>query len=273
MKNIISSMKSQTFIMGILNLTPDSFYDGQIDFSPQNIRKKIESMVNAGVNIIDVGGESSRPSANPVAMEVELSRVGPVFDIIKDYPDILFSIDTYKPEVAEIAVNNGFHIINDITGGGDDGRIFKIAKIYKVPIIIMHIKGTPKTMQFDTYYDDVIESIIRYFKEKIKSAKSYGLTDNQIILDPGIGFGKRIEDNFQIIHKLNDLTSLGYPVLIGTSRKSFLQSDGDSPGDRLPATIASITFAIQNGANILRVHDVKEASKCLKFTEKYLKSA
>ena len=271
MKNIISSIKNRTLVMGILNLTPDSFFDGQNDLKQIDIRKKIINMKNAGVDIIDVGGESSRPGAEPIPPKVEMERIKPVFPILKEFPDTLFSIDTYKPDIAEIAIKNGFKIINDITGGGKDGKIFQVANKYDIPIIIMHMEGNPKTMQSNPHFDNVIDSIITFFKKRIKVAKQFGLKDDQIILDPGIGFGKRIEDNFQIIHNLNYLTSLGYPILIGTSRKSFLQINYDNPQDRLPATLASLTFAIQNGANILRVHDVKEAVKCVKFTDRYLK--
>lgn len=260
--------KSRTKIMGVLNLTPDSFYDGG-KYNKNNVKCQIENLIQNGVDIIDVGAESSRPGANPVSFEEEIKRLTPIFDLVHSY-NTLFSIDTYKPETARMAIQNGFHIINDITGGGKSGQMFEVASELNVPIIIMHMLGNPTTMQNNPQYDDVIKTLKEYFCCQIELAKSFGVKDENIILDPGIGFGKNPFDNDQIINKLQEIKSIGYTVLIGTSRKSFLSSGNDKPSDRLPASISSMTLAIANGADIVRVHDVSESSVSASITDRII---
>jgi len=250
--------------MGILNLTPDSFYDGGEYIRKDQIRKRVLQMTAEGVDIIDAGGESSRPGADAVTEQEELERISPLFNLTGEV-DVPFSIDTYKPAVARAALENGFAIINDITGGGERGEMFELAHDFGVPVIIMHMRGTPRTMQQNPVYKDVMETLVSYFSERIDRAKKHGLTDEQIILDPGIGFGKRVRDNDSILMNLEKLRGLGYPVLVGASRKSFLSMDGEPPEERLGVSIAALTVAILKGANILRVHDVKESVKCVKF--------
>ena len=226
-------------------------------------------MIQYGADIIDVGAESSRPGAEPVSYAEELLRLEPVFKVVSKF-DVLFSIDTYKPRIAQTAIDNGFHIVNDITGGGKSGKMFSIASENNIPIVIMHMLGNPMTMQNKPIYANVIDSIIDYFKQRIKLAKSFGVEDYNIILDPGIGFGKTKSDNDEILMKLSLIKSLGYSVLIGTSRKSFLKLDNDEPKDRLPASISSMTLAIANGADIVRAHDVKESYQSIRITDRII---
>ena len=257
-------------IMGILNLTPDSFYDGGV----WNNKKKIISIVqkwnDLGIRMIDVGCESSRPGADPIDIDEEIKRLNLIIPIIKLFPEIIFSIDTYKPEVARYAIENGFNIINDIFGGSEN-KMFEIAKEYDVPLIIMHMKGSPKTMQKNIKNKNIVEEVIEFFNERVHSAKNFGIKSNNIILDPGIGFGKSFSDNDKILFNIKRFKNLGFPILIGTSRKSFLKAN-DSPKGRLANSIASMTLSIINGANIIRVHDVKESLKVKYFLTRYIKS-
>jgi len=254
-------------LMGILNLTPDSFYQGSRFTDVDLINSRIADMVSEGAEIIDVGAESSRPGAVPITAKDELERLSPVFDILQDY-DVDFSIDTYKPEVARAAVDKGFNIINDITGGGKNGEMFQVAADFQVPIAVMHMQGNPETMQKKPDYSDVIQSISDFFSSRLEIADSFGLNSSRIILDPGIGFGKRLEDNDTIIRNLSAFTKFGSQLLIGVSRKSFLAVDNDSPSDRLTASLAALVLSVINGANIVRVHDVKESMECIKLMQR-----
>ncbi len=253
--------------MGILNITPDSFYDGGMYADEENIRRRISEFVNAGARIIDVGGESSRPGSERVTAEEELARIKLVLPLVRQFREVIFSIDTYKPEVAEFALANGFGMINDITGGGD-GTMFEIAASHGVPMVIMHMKGSPETMQKNPRYGNVVEEIIIWFRRRIDAALSAGLSEKHIILDPGIGFGKTVEHNDAIVRAVHQFSSLGYPVLIGASRKSFLSLDGDSPKDRLAASLVVLTISLMGGAHILRVHDVAESVKALRILKR-----
>ncbi len=257
-------------IMGILNLTPDSFYDGGRWNNEKKIISIIQKWDDLGIRMIDVGCESSRPGADPIDIDEEIKRLNLIIPIIKLFPEILFSIDTYKPEVARYAIENGFKIINDIFGGAEN-KMFKIAKEYDVPIIIMHMKGNPKIMQKNIKNKDIVEEIIEFFNVRVNSAHNFGINRNNIILDPGIGFGKSFSDNDKILFNINRFKNLGFPILIGTSRKSFLQAN-DSPDGRLANSIASMTLSIINGANIIRVHDVEESLKVKYFLTRYIKS-
>ncbi len=256
-------------VMGILNVTPDSFYDGGKYQTEDEMRRRIEEMIRDGARIIDVGGESSRPGSLPVITEEEIKRISHVVPMVKRYPDVLFSIDTWKPEVAEFAINHGFSMINDITGGGESGEMFKIAAKSDVMMVIMHMQGVPETMQENPKYSDVMSDIVQFFTNQIGLAKSKGVPDDHIILDPGIGFGKRKMDNFKIINSIPKLKEAGYPILIGVSRKSFLCIEDDLPEDRLGASIAAMIVSVMRGSDIIRVHDVRQTVKALNILDQF----
>ena len=264
-------MPSHTLIMGILNLTPDSFSDGG-QFSDKNQATDYAlKMIEDGADMIDIGGESTRPGAEPVSLDEELKRTISIIKSIRQQSDCLISIDTYKSPVAEAALDVGANLVNDISGLTFDEKMIDIVIARKVPVILMHMKGAPRSMQVDPHYDNVIEEICEFFKRKVKSAKNSGILDNMIILDPGIGFGKRLEDNFEIIRELKQICAMGYPILLGPSRKSFIGASLNLPvEERLEGTLASITVGIMNGANIIRVHDVKETLRAVKITEKIM---
>jgi len=264
-------MPSHTLIMGILNLTPDSFSDGG-QFSDKNQATDYAlKMIDDGADMIDIGGESTRPGAEPVSLDEELKRTIPIIKSIRQRSDCLISIDTYKSSVAEVALDVGADLVNDISGLTFDEKMIDIVVDRKVPVILMHMKGTPRSMQVDPNYDNVIEEICEFFRRKVKSAKNSGILDNMIILDPGIGFGKRLEDNFEIIRELKQICAMGYPILLGPSRKSFIGASLNLPvEERLEGTLASITAGIMNGANIIRVHDVKETLRAVKIIEKIM---
>ena len=247
--------------MGILNLTPDSFYDGNSNIDVPFLNKKIETFKYA--DMIDVGAESTRPFSDTISVDEEINRLS-IFMDIKDNLNKTLSIDSYKPEVIKYALDRGFHIINDISGGGEDNANIKLAAKYDVPIIIMHMKGNPKTMQLEPKYDNVIDDILSFFENKIDTMKnSFQLKDEQIIIDPGIGFGKTKEDNYLILENVGKFKQLGFSVLIGLSRKSFLSLGDDKPKDRKSASLAAQSIAISNGANCIRTHDVEETYKTL----------
>ena len=264
-------MPSHTLIMGILNLTPDSFSDGG-QFSDKNQATDYAlKMIEDGADMIDIGGESTRPGAEPVSLDEELKRTISIIKSIRQRSDCLISIDTYKSPVAEAALDVGANLVNDISGLTFDEKMIDIVIARKVPVILMHMKGTPRSMQVDPHYNNVIKEICEFFKRKVKSAKNSGILDNMIILDPGIGFGKRLEDNFEIIRELKQICAMGYPILLGPSRKSFIGASLNLPvEERLEGTLASITAGIMNGANIIRVHDVKETFRAVKIIEKIM---
>ena len=255
---MIDTLSKPTKIMGILNATPDSFYAESrlADYSSIDLHKYFHA------DIVDVGFESSRPWANPLPEIDEINRLNNFLSHISNFNQIL-SIDTYKPKVSKTALENGFNMINDIKGGGKRGEMFEIAALFNCPIVIMHMLGNPLTMQNEPYYENIMDELMHYFESRIELAKNIGLKDSQIIIDPGIGFGKRIIDNDSIINNLSKLKQLGYPVLIGISRKSFLSIDDDSAADRLPASLGATAIAVKNGADIIRVHDVLENFRML----------
>jgi dihydropteroate synthase len=255
---MIDTLSKPTKIMGILNATPDSFYAESrlADYSSIDLHKYFHA------DIVDVGFESSRPWANPLPEIDEINRLNNFLPHISNFNQIL-SIDTYKPKVSKTALENGFNMINDIKGGGKRGEMFEIAALFNCPIVIMHMRGNPLTMQNEPYYENIMDELMHYFESRIELAKNIGLKDSQIIIDPGIGFGKRIIDNDSIINNLSKLKQLGYPVLIGISRKSFLSIDDDSAADRLPASLGATAIAVKNGADIIRVHDVLENFRML----------
>ena len=264
-------LDKRTYVMGILNITPDSFSDGD-KFT--NIEKAVEhakQMISSGADIIDIGAESTRPGTEETPAKVELKRMIPVLKRILEETEIPISIDTSKSEVAKIALDMGAHIINDVAFKSDTKMASVVAK-YDVPIILMHIKGTPKNMQIKPQYKDIIEEIKIYLKECIEIVKNEGVKNDKIIIDPGIGFGKTTSHNLEILNRLKEFKTLGYPILIGTSRKSFIGKIlGPDSKSRLEGTIASNVISIMNGANIIRVHDVEPCVRASRVTDAILR--
>ncbi|MGB2697650.1 MAG: dihydropteroate synthase [Candidatus Zixiibacteriota bacterium] len=262
---------SHTHLMGVLNVTPDSFSDGGKFLNPQDAVEQALIMAEQGADIIDVGGESTRPGAETIPVDEEIRRVIPVIKEIVKKTDIPISIDTYKSEVATQALDAGAVMINDISALRFDPEMKKIASRYGVPVVLMHIQGTPRNMQDNPFYDNLIQEISDYLKESVELAENSGIDEEKIIIDPGIGFGKRLEDNLEILKKLNKLNSLGKPILVGLSRKSFIGKVLDLPlGERLEGSLAALAVAIQNGAKILRVHDVKESKRAARMVDAIL---
>jgi len=267
-KNRKLDFSKRTYLMGVLNVTPDSFYDGGRFLDTKEALKQGMKMAEDGADIIDVGGESSRPGSDPVSVEEELKRVIPVIEGLAKEIDIPISVDTYKSEVAKKALDSGASMVNDISALRFDSEMRKVLKDFDVPVVLMHIKGTPKDMQKNPYYDDLMGEITSYLKEAIIVAKNSGIDENKIIIDPGIGFGKRLEDNLEILKNLSFLKSLKKPILVGPSRKSFIGKILDLPEEkRLEGSLAALAVAVMNGANIVRVHDVKESKKVAKIVD------
>jgi len=268
-KNFCLDFSEKTHIMGILNVTPDSFSDGGTYFEKDAAVKQAIQMVEDGADIIDIGGESTRPGSDPVPLEEELRRTIPVIEALTKECKIPISIDTYKSEVARRALDAGASMVNDISGLKFDPEMPHIVCKYGVPVIIMHIKGTPKDMQKNPVYEALIPEIMDYLRESIGRAREAGVPEERIIIDPGIGFGKTFEQNLEIIHNLHEFTFLEKPVLIGPSRKTFIGKIlGDAPvTDRIEGTAAAVAISIMNGANIVRVHDVKEMVRVVKVAD------
>lgn len=253
-------------VMGILNTTPDSFSDGGKFISVQKAVVRIAEMAEQGAAIIDIGGESTRPGADPVSEEEEVNRVIPVLEEgIRKFPDLLFSADTTKFKVAREALKAGAHIINDVSGLGAEPRFADLCAEADAAYILMHTKGNPKTMQNNPHYDDVVVEISDFFTERLKRLKKAGVRN--VILDPGIGFGKTKEHNLRIIQQLEKFTTLNLPILVGASRKTVIGEvlNGRSVDGRMAGTIAFHYHSLLNGANIIRVHDVREAADSIKI--------
>ena len=252
-------------VMGILNITPDSFYDGGMYKDETTILNQTEKMLNDGATFIDVGAYSSRPGAAEVSEEEELKRIVPVVELlIKKFPDIIISIDTFRSKVAKETINLGAALINDISGGNLDSKMYGTVAKLKVPYILMHMAGTPKTMQNNPTYEDVTKDLIYFFSDKIDQLHRLNVSD--IIIDVGFGFGKTIEHNFQLLRNMSLFQNLDKPILAGLSRKSMLYKTLDiTSQEALNATTSANTIALLNGANILRVHDVKEAVEAVKL--------
>lgn len=258
---------SQPKVMGILNITPNSFYDGGKYKDETQILNQVEKMLKDGATFIDVGAYSSKPNADFVSVEEEISRLLPIVNLlIEKFPDILLSVDTFRSQVAQKAIEAGVAIVNDISAGMlDDKMIETVAKL-QVPYIMMHMKGNPQTMQSQTNYEDIVKEMIYYFSERISVARSFGLND--IIIDPGFGFAKTLEQNYEVLQKLELFTMLDLPLLAGVSRKSMIyKALENSPEEALNGTTVLNTIALQKGAKILRVHDVKEAVECVKLMQ------
>lgn len=254
--------------MGILNVTPDSFSDGGTFEKPRLAIEHALKMEKDGADIIDIGGESSRPGSRPISCEEETERIIPVILGIRKHSTIPISIDTTKSKVAEQAVKAGAQMINDISAGRFDPQIFSVAAKEDIPICLMHMKGTPKDMQKNPFYEDLMGEIKSFLLEAINNAIKAGVNPDKIVVDPGIGFGKTAEDNVTILKELSFLKSLNKPILIGPSRKSFIgKLLGLEVNDRLEATLATLSAAYKNGASILRVHDVGAARRYLSMSQ------
>lgn len=266
-KNIEIDLNKKTLIMGILNVTPDSFSDGGNYFDINKAFLKAKEMIKNGADIIDIGGMSTRPGHKDVSIDEEISRVIPIIEKISSELDILISIDTYHWEVAKEAIKNGAHIVNDIWGlQKDNGEMAKIVGESGAILVAMHNQNNT------TYTDDIISSIRNFFKNTFKIAKKNNIKLDKIILDPGIGFGKNLDQNIEVLSRLEELSDLG-PMLLGTSRKGFIGSitNVKIPKDRVYGTIATSIIGVQKGVNIIRVHDVKEHKEALLITDKILK--
>ena len=261
--------------MGILNITPDSFSDGGFYNSIDRAVNRARQLIIDGADILDIGGESTRPGSSKISIKEELNRVIPVIkEIRKNNKDILISIDTYKSEVAKQSIASGANIINDISGLVLDEKMAGVAASLDVPVVLMHLKGTPQNMQVNPTYKSLIFEIKNFLTSQANYAIEMGVKPKNIIIDPGIGFGKTIKDNFEILAKLKEFATTGYPVLVGPSRKSFIGETLNLPVDkRLEGTAATIAISIINGAKIVRVHDVSEMKKVCKIVNKTLEMA
>ena len=260
--------------MGVLNVTPDSFSDGgqfnEIDSAILHVNK----MLKNGADIIDIGGESTKPGSDPISASEELNRIVPIIKAIKgEHKDILISVDTYKSSVAKKAIKAGADFINDISGLTFDDEMVSLLAHRNIPVVIMHINGKPKTMQKNILYSDLVFDVKNFFIKQCDYAINSGIKESNIIIDPGIGFGKTFDHNFTLLKRLKEFEDLGFPILIGPSRKAFIGDVLNLPSDeRVEGTIATIVAGILNGANIIRVHDVKEIKRAVKVTEKILKA-
>jgi dihydropteroate synthase len=255
-------------VMAILNLTPDSFYTNSRFNAIDEALKATENFVNEGATFIDLGAYSSRPGAADVSLQEELNRLIPVVEAIsKSFPQTLISIDTFRAKVAEEAVLAGAHLINDISAGNLDKAMFQTVANLQVPYVMMHMQGTPQTMQKNPIYNEIVSDVHQYFSEKIATLTKLGLKD--IIIDPGFGFGKTVEHNYQLLQKMEGLNAFGLPLLVGFSRKSMITKVLDiETKNALNGTTVLNATALLKGASILRVHDVKEAIECIKLIEK-----
>lgn len=257
----------RTLIMGVLNVTPDSFSDGGKFFDVKRAVAHALAMQRDGADILDIGAESTRPGSLPIPAAEELRRLLPVLAALRGKLEIPISVDTQKSSVAEIAIGAGAEIINDISGLKSDPRIAAVAARHRVPLILMHIRGVPHTMQKKSFAKDVIKDVVSGLRASVAAARRAGVVKNRIILDPGIGFGKSFSQNYELIAKLAEIAKLGYPLLVGTSRKGFLgttlaRNGKSAPAEeRIWATAATVTASILNGAHIVRVHDVKEMAQ------------
>lgn len=255
-------------VMGILNVTPNSFFDGGKYKNEDEIISQVDKMLSEGARFIDIGAYSSKPSAEFVSQQEEIDRIVPAIELIlKHFPETLLSIDTFRAEVAKASIESGAAIINDIAAGELDDKMFEVIAKYNVPYIMMHMRGNPQTMQSLTQYDDIVKEMLFYFSEKVKKARALGIND--LILDPGFGFAKTTDQNYQVIEKMELFNLLELPVLVGISRKSMIYKALDiTPQEALNGTTFLNTIALTKGAKILRVHDVKEAVECVTLFSK-----
>lgn len=266
---------SRTYIMGIVNISPDSFYSGSRYTTTSAVKKVVEEMKEEGADFIDIGAESTRPGAKMLSEKEEINRLKSVLPVVIKTSQIPVSIDTHKVEVAKFALDQGAKIINDISGLGFRSLNKKLARIiarYKANIVIMHIQGTPETMQINPRYENLLSEIKSYFRERIDFALQNGIAMDRIIIDPGLGFGKKLEDNYEIIERLGEFKIFKRPILVGHSRKSFIGNPFNlSPEERLEGTLGVEALLIKNGASIIRVHDVLEAKRVAQLVDKIVK--
>jgi dihydropteroate synthase len=254
----------RTLIMGVVNVTPDSFSDGGLYADPERAIAHALALAEEGADIIDIGGESTRPGAAPVPVEVELERVIPVIKGLSKEVKLPISIDTYKAAVAEAALEAGAAMVNDISALRFDPRMSEVLRGCEAPVVLMHMQGEPRTMQENPRYDDVVGEVGAFLRERVAAAVEAGIAPERLILDPGIGFGKTVAHNLEILRRLDELKALGRPILIGPSRKSFIgQLSGAPVGERLPGTIAAVVLGIARGADIVRVHDVRAVKQAV----------
>jgi dihydropteroate synthase len=255
-------------VMGILNVTPNSFYDGGKHKEINSIIHQVNKMLSEGADFIDIGAYSSKPSAEFVSEEEEIKRLVPIVkSLVETFPNIILSVDTFRAQVAKASVENGVAMVNDIAAGLLDDKMLETVAELKVPYIMMHMRGNPQTMQSLTDYNDIVKEMIFYFSERIQKARSFGISD--IIIDPGFGFAKTLEQNYEVLNKMELFSILELPLLAGVSRKSMIYKVLESsPQEALNGTSVLNTIALQKGAKILRVHDVKEAVECIKLVSK-----
>lgn len=252
--------------MGIVNATPDSFYPGSRRQAVDEALRTVRTMVEDGADIIDIGGESTRPGSDPVAPEHEIERVIPIIEAVREFTTVPISIDTRRARVAEAALDAGADIINDISALRDDCEMGPLAAQRQCPVVLMHMRGTPQTMQQRPHYDDAVGEVVEELAERVAVAEKHGILPEMLILDPGIGFGKRLQDNLLLLRYIGRIRDLGCPVLVGLSRKSFIDKLLDLPVEqRMAASLAAEAFAVMQGAEIIRVHDVRESVHLVKM--------
>ena len=251
--------------MAIVNATPDSFYDGNPQNTAAGIFARAEKLISESADIVDIGGDSTRPGSAPVDEATERARVIPLIKLLhQQWPEITLSLDTTKLAIAKEGLANGVQIINDVSGQPSP-ELFALIKKFNAKLVLMHTRGTPKTMQAQTDYTDVVREVKDFLAEKISQALSAGLVKEQLIIDPGFGFAKTRAQNYELLNNLHEFKTLGVPLLVALSRKSFLSAPGDTPQDRLPQTLAANLLALKQGADILRVHDVKATRQLVQF--------
>ena len=269
----VLDLGERTLVMGVLNVTPDSFSDGGKFFDPQSAIEHALEMERAGADLLDIGGESTRPGSTETAAETELARILPVLEGLHGALKIPIAVDTRKSKVAEAAISAGAQIINDVSGLRFDPRLAEVAQRRGVPLILMHMRGEPATMQKVPFARDVMKDVVQGLRASIRKARAAGVRKSQIVIDPGIGFGKSFEQNYELLRKLPELAKLGYPLLVGTSRKGFLgatlarNGKPAPPEERLWATAATVTASILGGAHIVRVHDVAEMAQVARVAD------
>jgi dihydropteroate synthase len=257
--------------MGVVNVTPDSFFDGGLYFEPARAIERALELAAEGADIVDIGGESSRPGAHPISAREEKKRILPVIEVLREKKNVLISVDTTKAEVAEAALAAGSDIINDISAGRFDPQILRLAAESGAGLVLMHMKGTPRTMQAAPRYDDVVAEVRSFLEERMAEAEAAGVARDSLIIDPGIGFGKKLEHNLALLNNLGSLAELGRPVLVGISNKSFIGKILNlEPQDRLEGTVAAAVVSLLHGASILRVHDLKAVKRAVTVAESIL---
>jgi len=263
------SFPRPAMVMGILNVTPDSFSDGGHFFSREAAVRRALELVGEGADILDIGGESSRPGAEPVSEIEELRRVLPVLEKLAGQIKVPISIDTMKPTVARAALQSGASIVNNVAANRDDTAMWEVVSEAKAAYVVMHMQGTPKTMQKNPTYADVVSEVGEFFAERMNRLNELGISRDQIILDPGIGFGKTVEDNLQLLAALNSFTKWNRPILLGASRKAFISevAGATGPAERLAGSLAAACWGVSRGANIIRAHDVAATRQAIKMTE------